>query len=81
MSVLFTQNDECKCCLCSRSFKEHQGNYITPVLIGFLIKDYQTRQEILAQFDFEFVCADCEEGFSDPDKLAVLLFKQKLDLF
>lgn len=73
-------NKESKCYFCNKSEAGHTGNYITPELLDFYVKNYKDRQTLLTYLDFEFICSDCEENIFKPDNIKTLLFKLELDL-
>ena len=67
MSLLSSAfNTERKCYFCNKSEAVHKGNYVTPYLLGFYVKDYKDRQLLLTYLDFEFICSDCEEHIFKP---------------
>lgn len=81
MSLLSSAfNTESKCYFCGKSEAGHKGNYVTPNLLGFYVKDYKDRQLLLTYLDFEFICGDCEQHIFKPDNLKSLLFKLEMGL-
>lgn len=80
MSYFSTINDKYTCCICHKTELGNKGTYITPHFVKFHIKDSIIAKEFLNQFDFEFICNDCEYTIFTRENLDSLLFKIKLGL-